>query len=349
MAKDSVLLGNTMDYLPISLNIKARNCLVVGGGNIAIRKARQLISAGAHVTAVAPEFHPDFIQQQSKGLINLIYSEYELEQLQGKLLVIAATDSTEINTQVHHDAESAGILVNVVDQPDLCRFIVPSIVDRTPLTVAISTGGSGPVFARMLREKLEWLVPDNIGEFLTKVNQDRPAVADKFPEMAERRDFWEKFFERELGWNTINNLSETNNTHLNLDYQLFQSELQTKQPEIALIDFGRTNIHDLSVSIINQLQKVDNLYITQASYRKLKDLIRRDADIHILNHSLSDYSDINCLVDDIIGSHEQPPQQGRSVVVNEGHLFELLDKKLSALLLNRKQIEYTRITIAKYN
>ena len=347
-----------MDYLPINLNIRARSCLVVGGGNIAIRKARQLLSAGAEVTAVAPDFHPDFIQHQSQGEIELIHAEYRVELLQGKLLVIAATDNFEINQQVHDDAEAAGVLANVVDQPKLCRFIVPSIVDRTPLTVAISTGGSGPVFARMLREKLEWLIPDNIGEFLTKVNQDRPLVADRFPEMSERREFWERFFERELGWNTVGNLSDSNHAQLNLDYQLFESESQSKQSEIALIDFGRSNINDLSVSIINQLQKVDDLYITQVNYQKLKDLIRRDADIHILDHCLSDYSDINCLLDDILvkqepaeqqSSHQQfSSQQNRSVVINDGHLFEQLDKKLSLLIRERKQIKYTRIAIAKY-
>lgn len=346
-----------MDYLPISLNVEARNCLVVGGGNIAIRKARQLIGAGAYVTAVAPEFHPDFIQQQTEGLINLIHSEYDIEQMRGMLLVIAATDRIEINRQVHDDAESAGILVNVVDQPDLCRFIVPSIVDRTPLTIAISTGGSGPVFARMLREKLEWLIPDNIGEFLTRVNNDRAKVAEKFPEMSERRDFWERFFERELGWSTSENLSQSNKKSLNLDYQLFQTvqpnndshEQSTHNAQIALIDFGRGQVDDLSVSIITQLQKVDNLYISQTNYQLLKDLIRRDADIHILDHTLCDYSDASCLLEDIVENIELSKQQGRSVVINDGHLFQQLDKKLSSLILNKNQINYTRIAIAKYD
>ncbi len=346
-----------MDYLPISLNIKARHCLVVGGGNIAIRKARQLLSAGAEVTVVALEFHSDFLQQQSEGLINLIYSEYELEHLQGKLLVIAATDSTEINKQVQDDAESAGILVNVVDQPDLCRFIVPSIVDRTPLTIAISTGGSGPVFARMLREKLEWLIPDNIGEFLTRVNNDRAKVAEKFPDMSERRDFWERFFERELGWSTSENLSRSNKNSLNLDYQLFQTvqpnndshDQATHSEQLALIDFGRGQVDDLSVSIVTQLQKVDNLYISQTNYQLLKDLIRRDADIHILDHTLCDYSDASCLLEDIVENIELSKQQSRSVVINDGHLFQQLDKKLSYWILNKNQINYTRIAIAKYD
>jgi uroporphyrin-III C-methyltransferase / precorrin-2 dehydrogenase / sirohydrochlorin ferrochelatase len=331
-----------MDYLPISLNVKARNCLVVGGGNIAIRKARQLISAGATVTAVAPDFHPDFIQQQSEGLINLIHSQYNLEQLQDKLLVIAATDNSKINKQVHHDAESAGILVNVVDQPELCRFIVPSIVDRTPLTIAISTGGSGPVFARMLREKLEWLLPDNIGEFLAKVNADRSRVAEKWPDMPERREFWERFFERELGWNTAYNVSNSNNETLNLDYQLFQSEQPTSQAHLALIDFGRANINDLSVSIIAELQKVDNLYISQTNYQKLKDFIRRDADIHVLQSALSDHTEVNNLISGLSLA------KGRSVVLNEGHLFEQFDSELSDLISKQQALNYTRLGIAKY-
>ncbi|MEP1740778.1 MAG: bifunctional precorrin-2 dehydrogenase/sirohydrochlorin ferrochelatase [Kangiellaceae bacterium] len=346
-----------MDYLPVSINLKNRRCLVVGGGNIAIRKSRQLLNAGAKVAVVSPEFHPDFLVQQSEGLISLVHSEYHVEQLQGTLLVIAATDRIEINKQVHDDAESAGILVNVVDQPGLCRFIVPSIVDRTPLTIAISTGGSGPVFARMLREKLEWLIPDNIGDFLTRVNNDRAKVAEKFPEMSERRDFWERFFERELGWSTSKNLSQSNKKSLNLDYQLFQTvqpnndshDQATHSEQLALIDFGRGQIDDLSVSIITQLQKVDNLYVSQSNYQLLKDLIRRDADIHILDHTLCDYSDASCLLEDIVENIELSKQQGRSVVINDGHLFQQLDKKLSSLILNKNQINYTRIAIAKYD
>ena len=321
-----------MNFLPISLNIQDRNCLVVGGGNIAIRKSRQLLSAGAIVTVVAPEFHSDFIQQAAEGLIELIYSEYSAEQLAGMQLVIAATDNTETNRQVHCDAELACVLVNVVDQPKLCRFIVPSIIDRKPLSIAISTGGSGPVFARMLREKLEWLIPENIGEFLEKVNKDRTTVAQKHPDMSER----------ELGWKTADNLSNSNKSLLNLEYQLYQTDKLPRIAKLILIDFGRADISDLSVSMITQLQKVDNLYISQKSYRQLKNLIRRDADIHILDKTLLELAEVTELLD----SHTL--KDTRTVVLNEGHLFEQFEAEISSLMTEKKPLEYVRLGIAKY-
>jgi len=331
-----------MDYLPISLNIKNASCLVIGGGNIALRKSKQLLSACAKVTVVAPDFHADLLQLEMVGSIRLVYSEYRSEQVVGQILVIAATDDPLINQQVHSDAESQGVLVNVVDQPELCRFIVPSIIDRSPLTVAISTGGSGPVFARMLREKLEWLIPANIGAFLTRVNSDRPLVAEHYPELPARRSFWESFFERELSWSTSQNLSTSNNQELNLKYQLFESEIQNRQAQLALIDFGRRDINDLSVAAIRQLQKVDHLYVSQENYRLIKDLVRRDADIHFIEKNLSEYVQVSALIEELNDKHS------RTVIMNGGHLFEQCKAKLDRLLATNKKIEYVRIGIAKY-
>lgn len=331
-----------MDFLPISLNIKTKSCLVVGGGNIALRKAKQLLKAGARVTVVSPKFHADFFKLETTGQIALLHAKYESSQIDDQILVIAATDHLEINQEVYHDAELKNVLVNVVDQPALCRFIVPSIIDRSPLTVAISTGGSGPVFARMLREKLEWLIPNNIAKFLKRVNSERALVAEKYPDMPTRRSFWESFFERELKWSTSENLSTSANSELNLKYQLFDSVTQQSRSMLSLIDFGRSQINDLSVAAIKQLQKVDELYISQENYELIKDLTRRDADIHILEKGLTDIESISAQVTVLTDKH------ARIVMINSGHFFEQFNVELLTMMASKKRFEYKRIGIAKY-
>ena len=144
-----------MKYLPIFYDLSVRPCLVVGAGEIAARKVRQLRKAEASVTIIAPD-----ICEELQGLadceeIQYIAERFSEEILHDKMLVIAATNDEEVNRQVSELAKAKNIPVNVVDNPDLCSFIMPSIVDRDPVQIAISTGGASPVLARLLRARLE--------------------------------------------------------------------------------------------------------------------------------------------------------------------------------------------------
>jgi len=137
---------------PIVLNLAGRRVLVVGGGNVALRKARDLADAGAAVRVVAPEFLPEFA---SDGRFACVAAAYGAAHARGAAIVVAATDDEAVNVRVAADARKAGALVNVVDRPELCDFIVPAQVTRGDLVIAVSTGGAAPSLARRLRERLE--------------------------------------------------------------------------------------------------------------------------------------------------------------------------------------------------
>ena len=143
-----------MDFLPIFLNIRERACLVVGGGSVAERKVSLLLDAGARVTVVSSGLCDSLKEQSEQGTIDYRQGEFNEDDLQGKALIIAATDDREVNESIASWANQHNVPVNVVDNPDAGSFIMPSIIDRSPVQIAVSTGGSSPVLARTLRSKL---------------------------------------------------------------------------------------------------------------------------------------------------------------------------------------------------
>ena len=184
-----------MEYLPIFVQIKNRPCLVVGGGSIAARKVALLRKAQADVTVVSPELCAELKQLNEDGLIQHIGRKFEDSDLESCVLVIAATDTRAVNERVSQLANQLRLPVNVVDNPDLCSFIMPSIIDRSPVVIAISTGGSSPVLARLIRTKLEGSIPAAYGRLATLVEGFRDKVKKAFPNVESRRGFWENILE----------------------------------------------------------------------------------------------------------------------------------------------------------
>lgn len=155
-----------MKTYPIFALIADRPCLVVGGGAVGERKVQDLLAAGARVTVVSPEITPGLAALAAQGEIRHLQEDFQEEQVQGMTLVIGATDDLEVNARVSLAAQSRGIMVNIVDQPHLCTFIVPAQVRRGELTLAISTGGASPALARKLREELERHFGPEYGPYL---------------------------------------------------------------------------------------------------------------------------------------------------------------------------------------
>lgn len=180
-----------MGFLPIFLNLSERPCLVVGGGEVALRKIRQLLKAGGRVTVVAPELCAEVAALAGDNIIEHIRDNFAQRHLDGMTLVIAATDNEKINRQVSNLAKARHLPVNVVDNPGLCTFIMPSVVDRSPVQIAISTGGASPVLARLLRARLETMIPSSFGKLAELMGKSRELVRRRFPKMRERRRFWE--------------------------------------------------------------------------------------------------------------------------------------------------------------
>ena len=180
-----------MKYFPLFVDINHRQCLVIGGGSVANRKVKSLLKSGANVTLVSPDVTDQIQHLGDTGEIKILPREYQSSDLSNPFLVIAATNNTAINNSIAEQANNANILVNVADNPDLGSFIFPSVVDRSPVTVAISTGGASPVFARQLRMRLDSLIPQSSGALASITEEYRDKVKQTFSQVEHRKEFWE--------------------------------------------------------------------------------------------------------------------------------------------------------------
>lgn len=144
-----------MKYYPVFLSIRGKICVIVGGGEVALRKAERLLDCGAKVSVISPNLTPELAALKNKGLIVHIASEYSGDLIDKAALIIGATDDEKTNAQISQDSRTKGIPVNIVDDPQKCDFILPSVVQSGDLTIAIGTGGKSPALARHLREELE--------------------------------------------------------------------------------------------------------------------------------------------------------------------------------------------------
>jgi len=170
-------------YYPVMMKVQGERCLVVGGGTVALQKARALKRAGASVTAVSPDFSPAFRRLQVRRLVR----PFRPADLKGCVLVIAGTDDPRVNRRVHQGCRRRGIPVNVVDVPELCSFIVPSILRRGPVVVAFSTGGQSPPLAKALRRHLEATLPRSLGRRAARLGKARRLILRALPPSPQRR------------------------------------------------------------------------------------------------------------------------------------------------------------------
>ncbi|MCY1280621.1 Siroheme synthase [compost metagenome] len=184
-----------MDFLPLFHNLQGRQVLVVGGGEVALRKARLLADAGARLRVVAPEIDTQLLEMVEQGGGESLLRGYQEADLDGCLLVIAASDDQQLNAGISAQCQARGIPVNVVDAPKLCSVIFPAIVDRSPLIVAVSSAGDAPVLARLIRAKIETWIPAAYGQLAGLAKKFRDQVKTLFPDVQQRRVFWEEVFQ----------------------------------------------------------------------------------------------------------------------------------------------------------
>ncbi|MFM5669560.1 siroheme synthase CysG [Aeromonas hydrophila] len=263
-----------MDYLPIFCRLDNKPVLLVGGGEVAERKARLLLDAGAQLTVVAPELDPELAELAANGSIEWLAGEFAPQQLTGKWLVVAATDRREVNALVYQSANQARIFANVVDDPKRSSFIMPSIIDRSPLMVAISSGGKAPVLARLLREKLEALLPQHLGAVAAFAGSLRERVKARFASMGERRRFWERLLGADrLGQALARGDSASANQ---LADSLFADESQTAG-EVVLVGAGPGDPGLLTLHALRQMQQADVVVYDRLVSDAVMALVRRDA------------------------------------------------------------------------
>ncbi|EPE7490715.1 siroheme synthase CysG [Cronobacter universalis] len=264
-----------MDHLPIFCQLRHRACLLVGGGDVAERKARLLLEAGAALTVNALAFAPQFEAWAEQGMLRLAPGEFDATLLDACWLVIAATDDDAVNNQVSEAAEARRIFCNVVDAPKQASFIMPSIIDRSPLMVAVSSGGTSPVLARLLREKLEALLPQHLGKVAGYAGQLRRRVKQTFASMSERRRFWEKFFVNDRLAQSLANDDEQAVARIT---ETLLGEPLDDRGEVVLVGAGPGDPGLLTLKGLQQIQQADIVVYDRLVSDEIMNLVRRDAD-----------------------------------------------------------------------
>ena len=187
-----------MKYYPIHLDIKNRNCLVVGGGAVGTRKANTLLECGAGVTVVSPNPTPQLTKLASEGAIRLIRRAYRFADLNGAFLVIGATDDESLNQQISNDAALTHTLCNIADRPEVCNFILPSIIQRGDLVITISTSGKSPALAKQLRQKLETQFGKEYAEFLLLMGAIRKKLLSRAHEPEAHKTLFNQLIDSDL-------------------------------------------------------------------------------------------------------------------------------------------------------
>ena len=187
-----------MRYYPIHLDIKNRDCLIVGGGVVATRKVSTLIECGARVTVVSPDPTPELTKLASEGSVTLKKRAYRNDDLTGMFLVIGATDDERLNRQISKDAEQAQILCNIADRPEVCNFILPSIVCRGDLVITISTSGKSPALAKHLRQKLESQLGPEYADFLLLMGAIRRRLLSQAHEPEAHKTLFNQLIDSDL-------------------------------------------------------------------------------------------------------------------------------------------------------
>jgi uroporphyrin-III C-methyltransferase/precorrin-2 dehydrogenase/sirohydrochlorin ferrochelatase len=187
-----------MDFLPLFHSLRGRTVLLIGGGDVALRKARLLSDAGARLRLVAPLIGAELQSLVEQGGGELLQRAYQPGDIQGSALVIAATDDQALNAEVSAQAQALGVPVNVVDSPALCSVIFPAIVDRSPLIVAVSSGGEAPVLSRLIRARIETWIPAAYGQLAGLARRFRARVKAALPDVQQRRVFWEESFQGQI-------------------------------------------------------------------------------------------------------------------------------------------------------
>jgi len=287
-----------MEFLPLFFQLKDKPCLIVGGGHIALRKASLLRKAGAVVNVVGLDILPALealVLESGGGLFREPYSQ---EYLDRKFLVIAATDNETINKQVSKDAHDRHIPVNVVDNPKLCSVILPAIIDRSPVIVAVSSGGKSPVLTRLLRTKIESIVPAAYGQLAHLVSGFREKVKARFSSIDERRFFWERIFQGPAS-EMIFAGNEGAAKKL-ISEELGKDDSGTSNGEVYLVGAGPGDPDLLTFKALRLMQKADVVLYDRLVSESIIDLTRRDAErIYVgkarSNHSVPQ-SDINGLL-----------------------------------------------------
>jgi len=258
-------------WLPITLRLAGARVIVVGGGEVAVRKVRLLLKASPRIEIVALELNAELAALAEQGVVRLIGESFDTAQIQGCRLVIAATDDRDLNRQVAAAADAANVPVNCVDDPAPSSFITPSLVERAPLWVAISSGGAAPVLARRLRERIEALLPAGYGRLAAFMERHRPRV--KALAVEQRRSLWEQFLDGPGPERLL--VGDEAAAAIELE-SLIQGE--PARGEVYLVGAGPGDPDLLTFRALRLMQQADVVLFDRLVSPAIMELVRRDAE-----------------------------------------------------------------------
>ena len=286
-----------MRYLPIFIDLQNRSCLVVGGGEVALRKAEMLSRAGATLHVVAPEINSELATLASRDENRSYQRGYQRGDIDGKTLVIAATNDMALNAQVYADAKRVNIPVNVVDQQDLCTFITPSIVDRSPVVVAVSSAGAAPVLARRLRARLETQIPARYGELAQLAGSFRQRVKQQIKTSGLRLKFWENVLDGPIAELALTGQMQKAEELL---AKALEQGVVENDGEVYLVGAGPGDPDLLTFRALRLMQQADIVFYDRLVAPAILDMVRRDAErVYVgkarANHAVPQ-TDINALL-----------------------------------------------------
>jgi len=267
-----------MNYLPIFMKLAGQKSLVIGGGEVAARKVGALLRAKGAVTVISPELGTELSVWAGDGRVTHICKAFEPADIDGFNLVISATNRREVNESVAESARRRGIPVNVVDCPELCSFIFPAIVDRSPVVIAVSTGGASPVLARLVRARLEAALPAAYGRLAQLAEQCRLRVKAAIPDGTRRRRFWESTLQGGLAELIFSGRDEV--AQIRFD-QLLKAETD-KTPDsvgfVSLVGAGPGDPDLLTLKALRTLQEADVIVYDRLVSAEVMRLARTDAE-----------------------------------------------------------------------
>ncbi len=266
-----------MQALPIFFNIKNRLCVVIGGGDVALRKITLLLKAQADVTVIATEICHELQDLVSAKKIKYVKENFKQNQLQGSCLIVAATDDAKINEAVSIAAKAQNIPVNVVDAPDLCTFTMGSIIDRSPVVIAVSSEGNAPILARYIRTKIETMLPASYGRIAAIAGEFRDAVKVKFPTTQARRRFWEDVLQGPMVERVLAGQEQA--ARELLQDLIDDKDTAASKGEVYLVGGGPGDPDLLTFRALRLMQQCDVCVYDKLVSPEVMELVRRDAEL----------------------------------------------------------------------
>jgi len=264
-----------MKYFPVFLDGSKINAMVVGGGDVAARKIELLLKTTTNITIMAESVTEGVERLINENQLNWLKHNYKAGLLTKITLVIAATDNTEVNEQVYHEAVEFNILANVVDQPALCTYITPAIIDRSPMIIALSSSGSAPILIRMLREQIEKILPQGYGRLADFSLKFRDHVKARIKGIRNRRTFWENTLRGSIGQALLDDKQQEAEQLLIMS---LKEKIAPPQGEIIFIQTREGNPDNLTLNAHRALQFADAVFYDDEVNVDLIEYVRRDAE-----------------------------------------------------------------------